>query len=65
MVLDIEDVELHARISRITGDRIRLVLEYPRQPEYRDKVMLALSELLRPASSPRSAAPAKGGTDEQ
>lgn len=48
MYLDLADIQIRASIKRISGDRIRLVLEYPREDVYRDKIMSALSELLKP-----------------
>jgi hypothetical protein len=47
MRLDLTDERLRARITRLRGDRIRLVLDYPSEPRYRDVVMEALAELLR------------------
>jgi hypothetical protein len=48
MVLDLEDPGIRARISGLSGGRTRLVLEYPTQ-RYRDTVLTALAEMLRPA----------------
>lgn len=50
-MLDLQDANLRARISCITDDRYRLVLDYPRDPTYRDRVLSALSDLLRPAEA--------------
>ena len=51
MLVDLQDANLRARISCITDDRYRLVLDYPRDPAYRDRVLSALSDLLRPAEA--------------
>lgn len=48
MLLDLEDERLRARITRLSGDRARLVLDYPAEARYRDAVLTALSDLLRP-----------------
>ena len=50
MLLDLADVRIRGRISPISGGRVRLVLDYPHEAQYRDKVMIALSEILRPAN---------------
>lgn len=49
MQLDLADPEIRARTSLVAGSRLRLVLDYPRIPPYPDRVMAALSDLLRPA----------------
>ena len=49
MLLDLEDVQIRASIRRVASDRIRLVLEYPREDHYRDRVLAALADLLRPS----------------
>ena len=49
MRLELDDERLRARVSRLTGDRVRLVLDYPAEPHYRDAVLTVLSDLLRPA----------------
>jgi hypothetical protein len=49
MLLDLEDVQIRVRIVRIADDKIRLTLEYPRAETYRNRVMNALADLLRPA----------------
>lgn len=46
MLLDLENVR--ARIVLTADDRMRLTLEYPCQPVYRERVLAALSELIRP-----------------
>lgn len=51
MLVDLQDANLRARISCIAGDKYRLVLDYPRDPAYRDRVLSALSDLLRPAQN--------------
>lgn len=55
MLADLQDANLRARISWIAGDRYRLVLDYPRDPIYRDRVLKAFASLLLP----KPEAPAK------
>jgi hypothetical protein len=59
MLLDLEDERLKARISRVSGDRVRLVLDYPAEPRYRQAVLRALSDLLRSGA----AGTAPGGSE--
>ena len=47
MLLDLEDERVLARIRRLNGDRVRLVLEYPAEARYREAVLSALAELIR------------------
>jgi hypothetical protein len=53
MLLDLTDSRLRATVRRIDEDtpneRARLVLDYPVDPPYPERVMQALSDLLRPA----------------
>jgi hypothetical protein len=49
MVLDLEDLRIRASLRRLTGDRVRLVLDYPAEECYRNRVLKALADLLRPA----------------
>lgn len=49
MLLDLEDVNIRARIALAPRDRVRLTLEYPHLPRYRDRVLNALADLLRPS----------------
>lgn len=49
MLLDLDDVQIRARLSSLSHDRIRLTLDYPRRADYRDKIMNALADLLRPS----------------
>lgn len=49
MLLDLEDERVLARIRRLGGDRVRLTLEYPAEPRYREAVFAALAELLLPS----------------
>lgn len=51
MLLDLEDKCISVRLTRPAEGTFRLILTYPAQPEYRDKVMKALSALLRPPTS--------------
>jgi hypothetical protein len=51
MLLDLEDPGIRARISGLSGGRTRLVIEYPTE-RYRDTVLAALADMLRPASPP-------------
>lgn len=51
MRLDIEDDRLRARIGPIRENMLRLVLEYPREEPYPERVRTALADLLRPPSS--------------
>lgn len=48
MLLDLDDVRIISRFTYIRGDRIRLTIEYPRTTEYRDRIMDALADILRP-----------------
>lgn len=50
-MFDLHDPNLSARISSIAGDKYRLTLEYPCDPVYRDRVLAALSDLLKPAET--------------
>ena len=50
MLLDLAEPGIQARITLLKGERVRLVLDYPREAPYRARVLAALSELLRPAS---------------
>ena len=52
MLLSLEDSLVRARVSRLSGNRLRLTLDYPCDPQYRDRVMTALADLLRPVPSP-------------
>ncbi len=63
MVLDIEDVLIRARRMPINGERVRLTIEYPRTPEYRDKINCALADLLRPVSTAPADALARPGAE--
>lgn len=48
-VLCLEDFEIRAVVMPNSNDkRVKLTLEYPNTPEYSEKVMLGLSEVLRP-----------------
>lgn len=58
MLLDLEDGRLRARISSLSGNRIRLVLDYPHEAAYRTRILTALSDILRPATG----APDTGST---
>jgi hypothetical protein len=49
MLFDLDDVDVKARIVPCAQNRVRLTLEYPREPKYRDMVLSALCEMLRPA----------------
>ena len=46
MVLELE--QFTARISLTRDNRMRLTLEYPGEPAYRDRVMQVLADLIRP-----------------
>ena len=46
MILELE--QFTARIGLTRDDRMRLTLEYPCEPAYRDRVMQALADLIRP-----------------
>lgn len=53
MQLDLADPLLLAKLTRLPGSlrrptRMRLVVEYPDDPEYRDRVLGALGDMLRP-----------------
>ncbi len=50
MLLDLEDANIRARLVLVSKDRLRLTVEYPRS--HRDRVMAALSDLLRPRALP-------------
>lgn len=52
MLLDLEDERVLARIRRLNGDRVRLVVEYPAEARYREAVLSALAELIRPSAEP-------------
>lgn len=49
MLLDFADLQIRTRIVRIAPGKARLTLDYP--TVYRDRVMTALSDLLRPTQS--------------
>ena len=58
MLLDLADLQIRARVSRIAGGaRLRLVLEYPPDAQYPERVYAAFSDLLRPPSYPAKAVP--------
>lgn len=71
MRLELKNKEIDIRLYDASGERIKVVMCYPRTPEYRDKVFGALAELLKieplepaEASAPpreRVSAPAKAG----
>ncbi len=46
MLLDLQDIQ--AKIVLTRDDRMRFTLEYPCASPYRERVMAALSEILRP-----------------
>ena len=58
MLLDLEDKELRVRLTGLTGGRMRLVIDYPADPRYRESVFGALAELLR---TPLVRTPKEGG----
>lgn len=47
MLLDIEDIQVRTVIRRTPG-KVRFTLEYPNNEKFRRRVMMALSDLLRP-----------------
>lgn len=51
MILDLADKEIRVRLAPVSGGCVRLTLDYPNEPHYRDRVMQALSDLLRPPST--------------
>lgn len=67
MLLDLAEPGIQARITLLKGDRVRLVLDYPSEAPYRDKVLSALSEILRPATPqpPRPRGRPRTRTDEK
>lgn len=56
MLLDLENVR--ARITLTPHDTMRLILEYPCLPYYRNRVLAALAELIRPSAIPVNPVPA-------
>lgn len=52
MLLDLDNFRV--RVSALAGDRLRLVLDYPNEEQYRRRVQQALSDLLRPVPPPPS-----------
>lgn len=62
MLLDLEDERLRARINRLPGDRVRLVLDYPAEDRYRRQVMSALADIIR--SARQETHPAAATTEE-
>ena len=48
--MQIELENFTAKIGLARDDRMRLTLEYPCEPVYRDRVLQALSDLIRPTA---------------
>jgi len=65
MLLDLDNFRV--RVSALAGDRLRLVLDYPNEEQYRRRVQQALSDLLRPAAPPQSetSSSANGSTQDK
>lgn len=63
MTLDLEDRLIRVRLRTLSDGNSRLVLDYPSEPRYRDAVLTALADLIRPASPPpkESTLPREGG----
>ena len=51
MKLDLEDRRIRMTIKPLSDGRHRLTLDYPAEPVYRDKVLKALSDFLRPSDT--------------
>lgn len=56
--LDLADVNIRARVYPRTPQTVHLELRYPNTPEYRDRVLGALADILRPKQ------PLNSSTDE-
>jgi hypothetical protein len=48
MVLDLEVERIKATLRRLPENRVKLTIEYPSEPYFRNKVLSALSDLIRP-----------------
>ena len=45
------EIEIGISNTKVKGERVRLMVDYPRTPYYRDLVMDALADLLKPAAA--------------
>lgn len=50
MVIDLDDSRLRCRINPLDKGRMRLILDYPAEPDYRNAVLAAVWNLLAPDS---------------
>jgi hypothetical protein len=46
MKLDVDNDQIRVRLSPISNQRSRLMIDFPREPRYRDAVLKALAHLL-------------------
>lgn len=51
-LLDLADKSLRVYLNDIGGNQNRLVIVYPREPEYRARILGALADILRPEPQP-------------
>ena len=55
MMLDLRDpmdVRIRSSVRRVPGDRIRITIDYPQDQAYHNRVMTALSDIIRPVAPP-------------
>ena len=48
MLLELNDSDIVVKLLPRSDDRMRLTIDYPRTPEYRDRIQGALGDLLKP-----------------
>lgn len=64
MTLDLLDLNIRARVFATAPHLVHLNIRYPNTPEYRDRVLGALADILRPAGILNSKQPSEVSADE-
>lgn len=50
MLLELEDGRVRIRLSSVIGNKLRLVMDVPREKIYRERILTALADFLRPGA---------------
>lgn len=55
MLLSLEDERVRIRLARVMNNRLRLTMDFPREPHYRNRVLAAHADFL--SGPPRDTVP--------